>query len=604
MDQSKVYERYKKRMEFFGELAAKHSGTHRSVSYLRAAVFVSGLVLGVYFVDDRQVGASLLTAAVWIFLFALLVKWHNRIGFKRDFNQALRDINEEEIFRLDFDLNRFDPGADFLDEKHPYAIDLDLFGKASLFQALNRTATPFGRGKLAGYLLQRSDAPLIAAQQEAVIEVSGQADWRQQFQAHGRLFKDKYDNANALIEWTREKPAVKNETLYSAFLWIMPGIFFAILAAVIFAGLSVYWLLAPIAISSFFISQFKEAVENIYEKTARGYKILFAVEALVGEIERKTFSARRLNELQAVFSRPGLSASGAIRDLRKILSGLETRGNMLYHLINPILLLDLVWVLRAEKWKRKHGRHSGEWFDAIGEIDVINSLAGFAAANPDYVFPEIADENYRFKSKKLGHPLIKRPRRVYNDFEFIVEKQITLITGSNMSGKSTFLRTVGVNTVLALIGAPVCAEKLEISCFDLYTGMRTQDNLEDNVSSFYAELSRIHDLLHYIDGKRKVLFMLDEILKGTNSRDRHRGAVALARQLSGMNVSGFISTHDLELCYLENENAQIKNYSFESRLSGEELVFDYKIKKGVTESFNASVLMARMGIDMGEAPTD
>jgi len=232
-------------------------------------------------------------------------------------------------------------------------------------------------------------------------------------------------------------------------------------------------------------------------------------------------------------------------------------------------------------------------------LEALCSLAGFSYSNPHYVYPSIEDEKAYIKVRSLGHPLILNQERITNDLDLEKPGSIALVTGSNMSGKSTFLRTVGVNIVLGLCGAPVCAESAEISHVQLFTGMRTEDNLEEHVSSFYAELQRIQSLLKMVDQEETtILFMLDEILKGTNSKDRHKGAAALIRQLSKTNSFGFVSTHDLELGDLQQELSGVKNYSFNSRIEGDEIIFDYTLEEGLCRSFNASKLMEKIGINM------
>ena len=256
-------------------------------------------------------------------------------------------------------------------------------------------------------------------------------------------------------------------------------------------------------------------------------------------------------------------------------------------------------ITAAEKWKNRYGDQVYSWFDRICEFEVIVSLARFSFANPEYSYARISDESYLFDSTELGHPLIKSEERVYNHYSFSGEGSVEVITGSNMSGKSTFLRTIGINVVLALMGAPVCAKKLVVSRLQLFTSMRTKDNLEEHISSFYAELKRIELLLQITsDSKIPVLYMLDEILKGTNSHDRHKGAVALIKQLHKTKAFGFISTHDLELGQEAEELTYCFNHHFSSDIVGSEIIFDYEIKPGICNSFNASSLMKNIGIEI------
>jgi DNA mismatch repair ATPase MutS len=251
--------------------------------------------------------------------------------------------------------------------------------------------------------------------------------------------------------------------------------------------------------------------------------------------------------------------------------------------------------VEANNWKKLFGQEAGAWFESIHRFETLNSLAGFSFANPNFTYPEMKEGSYTIDGKNIGHPLVPDHKRVCNDFLLQGKGNIVVVTGSNMSGKSTFLRTIGINSVLCKIGAPVCATEMKSSGFKIFTSMRTHDNLEENISSFYAELKRIGFLLNYISDGSPVLFLLDEILKGTNSVDRHKGAEALIMQLSQLNSFGLVSTHDLELGKLDDSNL-IKNYSFNSQIQGDEILFDYKLQKGLCYSFNASKLMESIGI--------
>ena len=270
----------------------------------------------------------------------------------------------------------------------------------------------------------------------------------------------------------------------------------------------------------------------------------------------------------------------------------------MYFILNTIFLLDFLILKNAENWRAKHKNEISEWFNAVANFEALSSLAAFRFASDDYKFPDFSSKDFVFNAVDMGHPLIPRSQRVNNDFVLEGRGKSCVVTGSNMAGKSTFLRTVGINAVLAFAGAPVCASSLAISNFQLFTSMRTKDNLEENVSSFYAELLRLKMLLEQINEKRSVLFLLDEILKGTNSADRHVGAESLILQLNKLNAFGLVSTHDLELGQLQKNNKQIDNFNFSSTIDGEEIVFDYKLQEGICKSTNASQLMAKIGIDI------
>ena len=269
--------------------------------------------------------------------------------------------------------------------------------------------------------------------------------------------------------------------------------------------------------------------------------------------------------------------------------------------LNTILMCDFVWMYRLESWREKYLPQLEEMLDTLGEIEALASIAAFQHAHPGYTIPLLSDQPFKLDVKELAHPLIFSVTPVANDFEMQGAGKTMVVTGSNMSGKTTFLRTVGINMVMAQLGAPVCAESMTLAPTQVYTAMRTADNLSENTSSFYAELKRLRMLLELTEQGQPVFYFLDEILKGTNSRDRHAGAMALIRQLHKRNASGFISTHDLELGAMEQElPGSVYNYSFNSDIIGDEIKFDYKLREGICRSFNASKLMQLMGIEIEE----
>ncbi|MDH5599168.1 MAG: DNA mismatch repair protein MutS, partial [Cyclobacteriaceae bacterium] len=347
----------------------------------------------------------------------------------------------------------------------------------------------------------------------------------------------------------------------------------------------------------FVLKQNAKVAEQIYEQTYDGLKEIMVIKNLILAIQNKTFTSEKLLFLQAPFSGQGVNASHRLAKLSGLLEYFHARANAFYHIFNLFFFLDIHLIRALESWKSKNADYVSEWFDKVSEMEAINSLAGFHHANPSYQFPAISEEGHSFEATALGHPLIAQEKRICNDAKLEGKGQVYIVTGSNMSGKSTFLRTVGINTVMAYAGAPVCASAMNLSLFNLFSCMRTIDDLSESISSFYAELKRIRQLLDYAENSTTpVFFMIDEVLKGTNSDDRHKGAKALALQLSEMNVFGLISTHDITLGALEEKGEKFRNLNFDSRLEGNEIIFDYKLKEGICQSFNASWLMKKMGI--------
>ena len=307
-----------------------------------------------------------------------------------------------------------------------------------------------------------------------------------------------------------------------------------------------------------------------------------------------------LNSLKKHFQSEITRASKQVKELNGILNRFDYRLNPIVYIpLNILLLWDLQQILQLEKWKSKNNQEVSHWFDAMARFEVLSSLGTLAFNHPHWCFPDLNKEKPEFTAVQLGHPLIKPEKSVCNDFSAIGSGNINIITGSNMAGKSTFLRSVGVNMILATMGAPVCATKMTVSPLKVMTSMRIKDNLEENTSTFYAELKKLKTIIDAVNSRQPVFILLDEILRGTNSLDRQTGSMALIRQLLHHNATGIVATHDLELAGMIKEFPEgIHNYYFDAALDGEELYFDYTLKQGVCQNLNASILMKKIGIEL------
>jgi len=361
-------------------------------------------------------------------------------------------------------------------------------------------------------------------------------------------------------------------------------------------------LVLALIVNSLYLRKFRQSAEHIILSTQRNIGILGAYQSLLETIEKQPFVAKKLCDLQAILKNGGSSAAFEIGALKKILEMFQQKGtrktigkNAFYGMINNLWLIDVHLILKTEDWKSRNRGHIRPWILAVSEFEALASIAGFAYSNPHYCFPEITTEPYRIDFRTVAHPLLKQDRRISNDFAMHGRGATTMITGSNMAGKSTFLRTIGVNLVLAFAGAPCCASYARVSPMRLFTSMRTQDNLEESVSSFYAELQRIEQLLRLVAEGEPIFFLLDEMFKGTNSQDRFRGGVSLIRQLGELNAFGIISTHDIDLAKL-TKDLTIENFSFNSTIRDGQIWFDYRLTPGICTDFNASELMKRSGI--------
>ena len=592
---------FTEKTEHYRTLAKRAGQRFNQLSVVRTLAFVVALVGWVYLANARNDDGFLLLLLLFAIGFPWLIRYHNRLRTRRDHLLTLQRVNEDELKRLNFQLADFDQGNSFQTPQHPYTSDLDIFGEHSLFQLTNRSATQSGKTTLAQWLSRPVAKPELLERQAAVQELTQLTDWRQTFQAYGLQHDASEDNLATLLSWMNEPPALPRRGLYMALCYGLALLTVATIVLYFTTGLLGYIALLLLVVNGFILWTTAEVALATHRKTTQSVAALRAYQQMFVSVEKQSFASESLRHGQAQLHHQGVPASRQISQLRYILDNFDARANLFYHIFNLILLLDVFWLLRADRWKQRVQGDVAQWFEAISRVEALSSLASFAFANPSFVFPTIADQPFLLRTKGMGHCLIPPTQRVTNDFTTQDRGTITIITGSNMSGKSTFLRTVGVNVVLALAGAPVCAKEFEVSVLQVFTSMRTQDSLEENVSSFYAELRRLRQLLDMLKSPEiPVLFMLDEILKGTNSQDRHHGAASLIKQLSKLEATGFVSTHDLELGKLEETLPRVKNYSFTSTIEQDEIHFDYHLREGVCQSFNASQLMAQMGIALEE----
>ena len=567
----------------------------KSLSFLRVLTFITFLTIVTISANYSNLFGVITSTVLFILAFVILVKLFNNTQYLANHNRFLSRINSDELLRTKGSLDGFDPGLEFANTEHPYHNDLDIFGKNSLFQLINRCTTFWGRKTMADWLSAKASYEEILLRQESIKELSGNIDWTQKFRATGLHYENKSDISN-FLKWLKSPQVISEIVFYNIARYLGPVLMTLIIFLVIISVLSYHWIFLGIVLNSVILITIFDRVKNIHENTTEAIKSLQGLEALIILVEKKDFKSKKLKILQSVYLKNIPKVSQRIGALNRILQNLDNRSNQIYHLFNVLFLLDLHYSIQAEKWKMEQPENTESWFEGMGEIEGLTSFAGMAFANPGYSFPEILDGEHKLNTKNMGHPLIPAKSRISNDFSMNGRGGIGMITGSNMAGKSTFLRTVGVNMVLALAGGPVCANSFSLTPTQIFSSMRTQDNLEENISSFYAELSRIKQLLQITADNIPVYFLLDEILKGTNSHDRHLGAVSLVHQLTEENTSGLISTHDIDLAKEATDGRNVSNYSFNSTIQGDEIFFDYKLTPGICESFNASKLMKKMGI--------
>ena len=582
------------------------------ISLLRLLIFVISSTILITLFSINLITPTFIVFPISIICFAFVLKRHNKIAYLRKHTSFLKGINESEILRDECNLEEFDTGHKFINQNHPYTSDLDIFGQHSIFQLVNRTTTESGMILLSEWLSEPAPNYEIHNRQKAIKELSQKLDWRQDFQASGMHFQNKKSDYFKLLDWM-EAPVVllKYRRIYIAVAIILSvlsllGLYYFFDNLYSMNGFIYLTLLIVLFINYMVLRKVKPMAEDIVETSQENIITLRGYRVLINKIECENFKSEKLHQLKSILSKNNYSAFNEINSLCGLLEFSQQRGvykrkmpikgNPFYSLFNIFLLLDIYLIIRVEKWKSKNKAFLKSWAEVVSEFEVINSLAGFCYSNPSYTFPEITEKNNYVHFELLGHPLINSNNRVCNNFHSEGQGDVVMITGSNMGGKSTFLRTVGVNLVLALAGAPCCAKYGQVSNLELYTSMRTQDNLKEGSSSFYAELDRIEKMLKLIESSHNVFFLLDEMFKGTNSEDRHKGGFSLINQISKFNTSGIIATHDIELAKLSENKMLVTNYSFNSEIKDNSMIFSYELHPGICNDFNASELMEKIGI--------
>lgn len=593
---------FETRIQQFQQFAQQFQAKYNRISTIRLLVFL-GAIIGTYYVYQfaQHWAAGLGTFIVGMGVFIGLIKQHNRVVYQRNHYRFLQKINEAEIQRQENELKGFAEGKQYLTSGHFYASDLDIFGKHSIFQLLNRTTTQLGEKTLAQWLLAPARTKEVQQRQAAVEELKSNIEWRQDFEARGKHGQEEGVAIAQLFDWGTQPAKILPKKWLITMTYIMPVVSLAAFAAMLLGFTTYHILFVPVFINGFLLGGSFKDIQDIHNKTSKSSATLKSYTQLLKSIEGANFSSEKLQKIKGLTASAEGTASQKISKLASILASLDQRQNLLFiFFANFLFLWDVIWTARLEKWRQTTRREIVGWLKAINQMEALNSLAGYAYANPAHSAPTISDKDYLIDAVNLGHPLINAQERITNTMKLEGLGNSMVITGSNMSGKTTFERTVGVNIVLALAGAPVCADSFVVSPMQVFTSMRTQDSLEENISSFYAELKRLKQLIDHLETTPRlpVIYLLDEILKGTNSQDRHLGAKALVFQLHGHKATGLVSTHDLELGILEEQTNFIQNYSFNSQIKGDQILFDYKLTPGICRSFNASKLMQNMGIEI------
>ncbi|MBL7741222.1 MAG: DNA mismatch repair protein MutS [Chitinophagaceae bacterium] len=584
--------------QLLSEYSGKYSLLNKRLgwlSFIRLLLFIGIIVFGYYYlVYDDWYWLALILTCLGSFLYCL--RLYDVIKAKADFIKALMEVNSREIHFLKEDVLPYADGKEYTDPHHSYSYDLDLFGEGSLYKHLNRTTTVFGKEALAGSLLH-PDTAAIAKRQEAIKELSGKVDFRQHIQASGSIHVTEPADLDKLKAWIRSASAFKSPLSYYILL-VFPFATLAVLCSYflsgsdrllsIFFGLFVLNLFVTFSFIRFMMKQMSvsTAITKVLRQFAEQLK----------QIEKQSFHSPLLQQLQSRLKQDSTNASQFIRKLASLFKYLDFILNLVVStFLNGLFLFHVHILYALDQWKKKHANEVMNWLQVIGEFEALGCFANLAFNNPAYGYPELSAHE-DLTATEMGHPLIRSERRICNTISFQQEKFVVL-TGSNMSGKSTFLRTLGMNLVLARSGSVVCAKAFSLFPYDLHVSMRITDSLQDSESFFYAELKRLKSIMEHLRSDGKIFIILDEILRGTNSNDKHNGTAGLIRKLAAWQCSGIIATHDLTIASMSAEYPDyMSNKCFESVIINDELLFDYKLKDGVCSKLNASFLMKQMGI--------
>ena len=533
---------------------------------------------------------------IFIGVFLWLVRRFESLRFEKNYLKVLIEINENELKALAGNFNQFPDGKEFADPLHPYASDLDLFGEGGIFQYLNRSSFYKSKQVLANLLKQPlTNIENIVASQNGVKELTQLFEFRQDLHARIHFLGKDEDHTKFLSSWSAKQDAILSNGFTKLAIWVIPVAMFLVLGLQIFDvinfSLAIYFYLIPLFVTGAYLKKIT-AEHGMFGKVTEG---LNAFENAINTIEKQQFEAKYLKELKAPFV-DGVKASEAIEALKKLSGYFDQRSNFLVGIfLNVFLLWDIRLSIQLEKWKKQYGNKVNAWLNGLSNFEVAAMLANLNYNREDLTFPEL-NTSSNIKAQELGHPLLINGR-VNNNLEIETQTHVVVLTGANMAGKSTFLRALGVNLILGQIGAPVCAESVSFPILKLYSGMRTTDSLQENASYFFAELKRLSIIVNALEKGEKLFILLDEILKGTNSKDKEEGSKKLIKRLLNLNAGAIIATHDLGLCKLADEYPNhITNMAFETEIKDNELFFDYKLKRGICQTMNASFLMEKMGI--------
>jgi hypothetical protein len=587
---------YVERLEARRAEAARQVEVDRRIANARLAVFLAGVIVAGLALWAERISPA--WVAFPVILFVALMIWHGRVTNARRRAERATGFYERALARLDNQwIGKGEPGARFLDERHPNALDLDLFGSGSLFELLCTARTRKGEDILAAWLRAAAAVEEIHERQAAVAELRPQLDLREEFALLGADVPAGID-MTALVAWGTTPALLRGGRARMA-ASLLPACTVAALVGWWALGTGAMPFLTMLAIQGGFALWLMRRVHRVVRPVESKAHDLALLAGVLGSLERETFTSPRLRALREMLNTSGVPPSRRIAQLGRLADWLDAQHNQLFALIAPLLLWTTQLAFAVEAWRALAGAAIGRWLDVVGEFEALCALASYAYENPLDPFAEVVPEGPIFVGEELGHPLIPVAQCVRNDLCLGGDLRLLVVSGSNMSGKSTLLRTIGVNAVLALAGAPVRAHRLRLSPMVIGATLRIQDSLQAGRSRFYAEITRIRQILDTAKGSPPLLFLLDEFLQGTNSHDRRQGADGVLRTLLDCGAIGLITTHDLALAEIADRLApRAANVHFEDRFEDGALTFDYRMRPGVVTTSNALALMRLVGIEV------
>ena len=583
--------------EHYEVLYQEKSKQYNRLANFRLLVLLLGLFTTYQWIQNGRIGLWAGLSSIAYVGFFILIKQHQKVKEEVERFEALIKVNEKYLARLTQDWQNFkEDGAEFLEQDHPYSFDLDIVGPRSLYQKINTTHTWYGKHKLAESLLRPSFSETeLLQRQKAVSELMHNLDFCQHLESTKQ--KKMASNPEKMIAYATRKETFFTKPWMKPYTQGMTIVTLGILGLSIGLSADVLGVLATLLLGGNLIVQYA-FIGRITEAKGLLSTLVYDLQAytrLLEQIEAQTFYSEHLVALKSKLFNKQHTATEAIKQLER----LSNRANISYQpiaaiVLNATVLWDLQTMIALESWKRTYGTQMQMYLETMGEIESLVSFAVLGHIEAQTCFPLIESEGKTIEGTQLGHPLIAPKGRVTNDVT--MKEAIFIITGSNMSGKTTFLRTIGMQLVLAYAGAPVVAKDFKCSRMGLYTSMRIRDDLSEGVSTFYAELTRIKQIVE-ASRSEKICFLIDEIFRGTNSVDRIIGAKSVLKGLQHEGAIGGMTTHDLEICQLAEPN-RILNYHFTESYEADHIQFDYKLKDGASTTTNAKYLMRRVGIEV------